>query len=279
MSLVQIDELEQSISARASAAVIHKLFIELDRLAKRDEINDEWFEDVFEAYKFIVGIETGFTLAKAYALYLIKKNWMQLPYDIRRNYGFEYLNFAQLVTGKEISTINNYTRTAEIWVEKGVSPGHAIKVVDRDEKDRPLNTTHYEDFSPYRIDMSKLLVLNARADKGEMTEGDWERLMDDTVSCGDIQKFLRDKTNPSGEPASYWYCEADWLVYKHNLDRIPVAQINFAEYETDNNVREAIDRLLSILNIKLDEKYLYEMFKKEFTINGQNKRFNRSTVW
>ena len=259
-----ITEVEQELASKASNAVIHKLFLELDRLANKDEINDEWFEDVFEAFTFIKNIETGFGHAKAYALFLIKTHWLELPYEIRRKYGFEFMLFAQLVTGKDISTINNNLRTAELWLSKKINPGHAIRVVDRDTNKKPLPSHHYVEFDPYTIDLSKLLLVNSRAEKGEIPDRIWEMLVDDTFSCSDVQQELRGNPEPSEEPQNYWYCEGSLLIYKQGLERTIVAELNFAAYETDQNVKDAVDKLLSILSIRLDDFYIYEEFKKEF---------------
>ncbi len=267
MSLVRVDELEQSISERASSAVINKLFIELERLANRETHDQEWFDTLYEAFNFIKNIETGFTLAKAYALYIIKTNWMDLPYDIRRRYGFEFMFFAQQVTERDVSTINNYLRTAEVWLDKKVTPGHTIGVVDRDVNNKPLTTHHYEEFDPHRIDMSKLLLVNSVASKGQMTDRLWELLQDSHYSCAELTKELKNNPTPASEPASYFYVEGPYLVFKKDLDRSIIAELNWDEYERSEEVKYGIDHLLSILSVKLDEHYLYQAYRKEFITN------------
>jgi hypothetical protein len=265
VSIVESD-INKSIAERAANSVITKLFVELEKLSKTEDPDEEWFGNVLEALKFVQGVEVGFGHAKAYALAIIKANWDNLDVEIRKQYGFAFMNFAKLFTGKQEPTIMGYVRTAEVWFVGQTSPGHQVKVPDRDGTKKPTGTYHYEDFSPYNVDMSKLLYLCSTASKGEMTENLWEMLVDNTVTCDEIEEAVRPKSHV--EPESYFFVEGPYLMFKQNLDRVPIAEIEWNEYENNSVAKEGIDRLLSILNIKLDEHYLYKDFKKEFIMNG-----------
>ena len=185
-------QLNQSVATKLAGSVVTKLFVEVDKIATTP-VTDGWFHSLMDVIEFSKNVETGFGHAKAYTLAVIRQHWAELPVTIRTQYGFSFMNFARLVTGKERSTIDNYVLTAKVWFMDKVRPPGDIKVLKRDVDGLPIqeggvNTYQYVPFNPYLVDLSKLLIINSRAAKGQMTDKLWEMLADGFYTCEDVRR-------------------------------------------------------------------------------------------
>ena len=262
-----LQQVKKSTATALAGSVITKLFAEIDKLARGTNNDRAWVESLLEVIRFSQDIEVGFGHAKADVLALIKDSWDNLPLDVRKEYGFAFMNFARLFTGKERSTIDNYVNTARIWfIDKARPPGQ-IRIPQRDPEGRILKDGnnkqyHWVEFDPRMVEMSKLLLVNSRATKGEVTERIWELLVDPFVSCEELRLFLASEISKD-EPDFYYISLGPGVFVRANGEVVCIAEsLNWDEYETNALVKQGIDRLLKALDIRLDEDFIYDQFKK-----------------
>lgn len=262
MSLVTSipQELENSIERLTAESVIGRFFYEIDHIAEPEEVTKEWFGQLMEIIKFAQEVETGFGHAKAYVLTVVQDHWDDVPLEVRREHDYQFMHFARLITGKEESTIRNYLSTARLWFVEKFAPEGSVTVKVRDTAGRvvvnPLTNearTKTVDFCPYLVDMTKLLRVSSTARKGEMTPELWEMLVDPFYSCEDISRLLNGKT-PTEEQEFYFFVEGPGLFCRENGQVYCLAEeLNWADYENDEQMRAVMDKFLTMLGVKQTE--------------------------
>lgn len=257
--------IDDPFAALTVEGVMSKVFHELDSL-NTAEPSLEWGARMIQVLRFTQGFEVGFTHAKAYALAIIKEHWDDLPFEFRREHGFSFMEFARLYTGKERSTIDNYINTAKVWFIDKIKPLGRIKVIERAPDGKPLKEggiyqTTEKEFNPFLVDMSKLLLLNSRASRGKMTERLWEMLVDDFYTCEDVSLESMGGLTPDGTGMSLrFFIEGPGLYAQYGPDVICIAEeLNWEDYEQGGLSKDAINRLLLVLNITLDEDAIYKI--------------------
>ena len=261
MSLVTMpQELESSIEKLTAESVVGRLFFEIDHIAEPVEITKDWFAQLMAIIKFSQDVETGFGHAKAYVLAVVKQHWDEIPLEVRREYDYQFMHFARLVTGKEESTVRNYISTAELWFVDKVAPEGTVTVKVRDISGKPLINpltnearTKSVDFSPYLVDMTKLLRVSSTARRGAMTPQLWEMLVDPFYTCDDLALALKDGS-PVEEQEFYYFLEGPGLFVRLNGQVYCLAEeLNWYEYETNDEVRAAMDKFFAMLGVKQNE--------------------------
>lgn len=260
------DQLDHSVATQAAGGVLTRLFSDLDKLNAAKELNAAWASDVFNVMVFAQTVETGFGHAKAYALAVLKEHWEDIPLDIRKQYGYSFIQMAKNYTGKQVSTIDNYVRTARIWFIDKTSPGKPVEITVRDNEGRPIRDEHgkvitkQESFNPFMIDISKLLAVNSRAARGEMTPKLWEMLVDPFYSCEDVQlEHANGDKEPNFYRPSYFLLGPGLYAEIAGKTLCIAEELNWAEYETDTDVKDAIDLVLKVLDVMSDEDRIHQL--------------------
>lgn len=260
------EQLDHSVATLAAENVLIRLFSDLDKLNEAPTHDIVWVKDVFNVMTFAQAVETGFGHAKAYTLAVLKTHWEEIPLDIRKQYGFSFMGMAKAVTGKQASTIDNYVRTAGIWFIEKVTPGKPVDITVRDNEGRPIRDdngqiiTKSVEFNPFMVDLSKLLAVNSRASRGEMTPRLWEMLADPHFTCEDVQLEVG---GAEGEPDYYrpsYFLLGPGLYAEVAGKTICIAEeLNWTEYDTDSDVKDAIDLVLKVLDVIRDEDRIHQL--------------------
>lgn len=259
-------QLDSSIAARTATGVLVRVFKELDTLSEPEIVDDTWAQKLVDLYTFSQSVEIGFLHAKAYILAILRPHWDTLSFDFRKRYGYNFMTFAKLYTGgKEISTINNYINTAKTWFIDKVAPTRPVQVVVRQPDGRPVlengkPKTMWVEFNPFNVDMSKLLIVTARAARREMTDRLWEMLVDPFYSCEDV-RLEHVGVAPDGDSYSVvFFVEGPGLFASVNGETVCLAdEMNWEHYEQDESITLALNYFLRTLHIKLDEEKIYEI--------------------
>ena len=217
--ILRKEDFDASITELTADSIVSRLFYEIGQMAEPEEPDEMWLKQLIDVISFSQDIEVGFGHAKAFALYQIKKHWEDLPFDLRKQYNYGFMDFARLVTGRESSTILNYISTAQLWFEEKPQPEGTVTVLVRDISGRPvINSitgevrTKSVEFNPYLVDMSKLLLVNARVRSQAMTPQLWEYLVDVYYTCEDIRESLKVKT--PDEDLFYYFIEGPGLFVR-----------------------------------------------------------------
>lgn len=260
---------EKPISEIASDGVMSRVLIEIQKLNQETGVDVTWFSKAMNLFTFFNNIETGFGHAKACILYLIKERWEDLEYEVRRQYDLSFMTFARRLTGKENSTIDNWMRVAKVWLmPDGVRPAFEIPVVQREVNGKPKvdeygkQIVQYESFDPYKVDMTKLLLLTNKASSGAMTDRLWELAADPYYTCEDIRYEIVNGAGNDSPVLKYILVGPD-IYATRDGESVPVITadegINWdAFYYGDGLEKEAIQELLHRLGIKLDEDVIYD---------------------
>lgn len=280
MGVTVVDDIQEAVSTLTSRSVMKRVFNDLNMLSHAEEYDEEWFGTLVDVIRFTQDVETGFSHAKAYALLIMQQSWEKVPLKIRMKFDNSFHQFAKSITGKEASTVDNYIRTARVWLASSKHhPIHKIRLVVRDEAGRPQIDDNgrlmikYIDFVPYEVDMSKLLLVSARAARAEMTDRLWELLVDPYATCSDIQienALTAGLTGGSDDDLSLRFdVVGPFLVAKENGQEATIGELDWELYyqDTDSLTHRAISRLLSVLNIKLDEEII-EKREHRMRLNG-----------
>lgn len=280
MGITIISDIEEAVSTLTSRSVMKRVFNDLNTLSHAEEYDEEWFGTLVDVIRFTQDVETGFSHAKAYALLIMQQSWEKVPLKIRMKFDNSFHQFAKSITGKEASTVDNYIRTARVWLtDSKYHPIHKIRLVVRDEAGRPQIDENgrlmikYVDFVPYEVDMSKLLLVSARATRKEMTDRLWELLVDPYATCSDLQIENALTAGLAGDPDEDLSLRFDvvgpYLVAKENGQEATVAELDWELYyqDTDSLTHRAIKHLLSVLDIKLDEEII-EQRTHRMRLNG-----------
>lgn len=280
MGVTIVDDLEEAVASLTSRSVMKRVFNDLNILASSKEFDENWFTTLVDVIQFTQDIEVGFSHAKAYALYIVHDNWESIPFSVRKHYDNSFWVFAKTMTGKEASTVDNYIRTARVWLaSKKNLPIHKIRLIMRDEAGRPEIDDNgriiikYVDFLPYEVDMSKLLLVNARAVRGEMTDRLWELLVDEYATCMDIQievAMTAGNAGPGGDLSLKFDVVGPYLIAKADGEEAPIGELDWDTYYNDEDslTHRAIQHLLTVLNIRLDEEVIENKIHRQRLSEG-----------
>src|SRR3990167_7509582 len=131
-------------------------------------------------------VEERSALFRGVILYKVRERWDELPL---RDPSFE--NWAVKAAGRDIRTLNNWARVAEVFV---LLPPQKIPA----------------DFNPEEVMHSKLLVAAHAASDGELSREDWDALKDPDVSHRDFVERLHGPREEKPKlPANNHYFKRD----------------------------------------------------------------------
>lgn len=221
----------------------------------------KWFDSAVEVLQYCMDLETGFEHAKAYMLYVLKSNWEKLPFNLRAEVGVSFMRFAQLYTSKEESTIRNYVNTAATWLSDEYELPPLVEIAQRDKDGRPITRNGVVQkqmikFTPFSVDLSKLLILNRAFKMGQMTPKLWEMLADPVYTCADIIRELHKDEERSQIVSLRFFLEGSALCVTHNGDKVIVGVLNWEEYDTNPLVAEAINEILNLLSVSTEDNMI-----------------------
>lgn len=257
-------DFDVAIATKTARSVLERMFKDLEDL-RVSEYTENWLLTLLETLQFTISIESGFMLAKVTILTVIKDRWDDLPFQARRDLGYDFKTFAKLWTGgKASSTIDQYTQTAKTWVIDGFGKGRQVEINERAADGKPIIEdgkikTKLVEFEPYAVDYSKLMIMNARARKNDLTDKHWEMLCDPFYTCDDLRM---ENATPSANGNDYqlrYRMEGPLLSAFKNGESAPIGELNWEEYETNELVKDAIDHLLAVLNVPMDEDIIYRI--------------------
>lgn len=263
--------LEHSVATRVADGVLTRVFSELDIL-QQTLPTEEWAQKLIDILTFSQAVETGFTHAKAYVLVLLKDGWEQLPFDFRMKLGLSFDYFAQIYTGgKSQSTIDNYLNTARTWFLKKIRPAGLISTTSRLPDGRPivLNGVPQRlnvEFNPYNVDITKLLILNGKANRGELTDRLWEMLVDPFYSCDDIIRGGMPATPDPNPDYVTFFVEGPGLYASFNGQTFEVvAELDWESYDTDPDFKTVLSNMFTRLGVTLDEQKIINITHQSYS--------------
>ncbi|MFA7101002.1 MAG: hypothetical protein WC196_04490 [Bacilli bacterium] len=264
--------IDTALATKTANSVLHRVFIDIKALTNSPEYSDSWVEKGLNYLKFSNDIEIGFAHGKATILSIFKEAWDNLPLSFRKQHGYQYINFAKIWTGgKAKSTIDAYTLTAKIWILDDYGAGKQVEIKRRSPDGKPIldergaEITDTVEFCPYNVDLSKLNILNPRALKDDMTDALWEMLVDPFYTCDDLRiEHNKDKQDGNGHQYTLRYDLSGpaLMVYQNGNSVVVAPELNWEEYESDPLVKEAIDSLLKILGVQMEEDKIFNMVKE-----------------
>ncbi|HMN10758.1 MAG TPA: hypothetical protein PKD55_00370 [Bellilinea sp.] len=258
------------LSSQGAVAMVRRVTETLHRLPDLTPENQkEWTDNLLSLLRMAVGVKKGVTIIEAHTLWLFKKNWDSLDYEFRSRYDMQFDVFAQRETdGLSIDTIENYMRAARVFLEEGYKPDGPVEVPVRDEEGNLITENGRPKmkevaWDPTQADITKLVLLTSLARTGQL---DNERsllsmAMDSKATVSQMRLALYGAPGADKEP-NYdlrFRLEGPMLVVSQNGRSAPVAEFLFDEYETDELVKQGIDRLLSMLSIRKDEQIILAM--------------------
>jgi hypothetical protein len=269
---------ERDLVHKTSRAVLASMFKKIATLAAPENCDEEWFNTIVESLEFSKTIELGFHSARAVLLSHVKKNWDDLPLNVRMPHDLSFYNFAKVVTENAAkSTIDGYVYTANIWYNDKFGENKTVVVTDRTIEGKPIIEdykikTKTVLFEPHLVGLSKLNILNSRAVNNDMTPKLWEMLVDDFYTCEDLRIENRSGETLIQSPDPYtlrYVLDGPNMSVQKNGDSFAVAEFNWTEYETNPIVKEAIDHLLKMLNIEMDEDIIYKITRRSYESSGR----------
>lgn len=265
--------LDSSVATKTANAVLHRVFAEIKSLANPAECTPEWIANSLNILRFSADIEVGFAHSKATMLAIIKQQWENTPIDFRKTHGFAFINFAKQWTGgKAQSTIDAYILTAKLWILDDFGKGKLVSIKKRAADGKPIRNEYGAEiretveFCPYAVELSKLGILNPRAQKNDMTETLWEMLVDPFFTCDDLRaEHTKDAEDGNGHQYTLSYgLQGPMLVVYQNGNAVEIAEMNWENYETDPLVKEAINQVLRVLNVQMDEDRIFDMIRQVY---------------
>ena len=126
------------------------------------------------------------------ALHQIQKIWDQIPSEITSKYNYDFWEYARWRTNKSQTTIANYINVARTFLSGEVEL-----------------TGKPDNFDPYQVEQSTLLLAAHLAKAGKLDEKGWQILANPQTSYNQMQAEVarlrgkRDKTEPANKPRFY----------------------------------------------------------------------------
>lgn len=253
-------------------SVIVRTFNEIARSANDTRADDQTWLDQMSLIIHDCGVaEMGFLGAQALALALVEREWDDLEFDVRATYDLSFKVYAMQKTNRAWSTIDNYIRTARLWFLENTRPLGPVDVPLRlpngklqKENGEPLYTP--VEFDARKVDLTKLMVCNATARAGRMTPRLWSLLADPMVRCEDLTEELREPREGTQE-ALRFLLVGPTLLAQRGLDEVIIVDDNGFNwedyYQNEDLTRDAIDRIMKVLGIKMDDELIVEGIRKQ----------------
>jgi len=269
----QIIPVNQSLAEMGVEALVTRLQKDLYELDEdRDSYGEDWFSSCMDHFTTYHGMARGFEHARALNLAIIDKHWDKLDPAIKNKLGFTFKAFSTTWTGREWSTVDNWVRTANVWLGKDrAKMPQVVRIVQRkpdgspDKDEQGKIITKDVSFNPWLVDLSKLLRLNSRVVKGNMTDRLWELLADPVATCEDID--IETVVREEKQVSLYYTVNGPLLCAREGEEEVCIAEIteweSFYYGPAEGLAKRGIETLLTRLNITLDEdKIVIEQHRK-----------------
>jgi hypothetical protein len=190
---------------------------------------------------------------------MIEDVWDELPFSSRKQYDFQFRMYAEKrCPDLTWTTIQNHIRAARTFILKGVKPPTAVtldgKVIE---------------FNPVETPISKLVLARSVAESGQIDANPrlWELIIDPQKDVAELRhELFSERSKEVGiEPEFKFDISGPFLVVKYNNEEAIVGNFDWeAYYEGGGIVKAAIDHVLKLLNITLDDEIIYREARKAF---------------
>ena len=220
----------------------------------------EWVLAIRNVIQYSKKMEKGFELVRAYALTLLEQSWEDVPIDIKKTFGFTFIQVAMLwCEDWKSSTVYNYIDVVKTWINSGVVRQVAIPV--RTESGKPViengkQVMEYVEFDPAFIPISKLVAAKATYKKDRMTDQIWELLVDPFATRDDLAKAINPKKVVDTPRC---FLEGSLLFVLKDGEEAFIADLNFDEYDTSELVKEFVDKILDMLGVERDDDAIHRI--------------------
>lgn len=222
--------------------------------------DEEWVLAIRNVIQYSKKMEKGFELVRAYALTLLEQSWDEIPVEIKKTFGFTFIQVAMLwCEDWKSSTIYNYIDVVKTWIFGNISRQVAIPV--RTETGKPIvengrQVTEYIEFDPAFIPISKLVAAKAVYKRDGMTDHVWELLTDPFVTRDELARAINPKKVVNTPRC---ILEGSLLFVMRDGEEGFLADLNFDEYDTNNLVKEYIDKILDMLGVERDDDAIHRI--------------------
>jgi len=248
----------ENLGTLAGSAIVHKALLEVEHYGTIESIEDR-FKCLDGATQLSGSLSEGFKLVRATALAMIEDVWEELPFAARKQYDFQFRLYAEKrCPDLTWTTIQNHVRAARTFVLRGVKPSAAVTIEGETFE-----------FNPIETPISKLVLARSVAESGKIDANPrlWELIVDPKTDVADLRhELFSDRSKEVGiEPEFKFDISGPFLVVKYNGEEAIVGNFDWeAYYEGHGIVKPAIDHLLKLLGITLDDEIIYQTARKAF---------------
>ena len=142
----------------------------------------------------------------------VQKCWKDSPWCPQEFFDYTFEQYAMWRTKRKWVTIENWIRTAKVWLSGEYNDRFPEKICLIDPKTgKEVETIA---FDPWKIDASKLLLCNHALMKDEMTEVGWGLLSNPAASFTDITRFVNLGLDPSDRYKELQISAKKWMFIR-----------------------------------------------------------------
>jgi hypothetical protein len=266
--LILVDEIPGDIT--------HSIFNNVKKMREAEK-NDHWFKSLQDTIRYSRQMRDGFDLVGLSALTVLKLEWDEIPVEVRKKFGFTFIEIALLWYPEySVSTLYNYIDAVETWIFEDRGPDYLIPFIKRTETGKPLIENNkpvvaYKEFDVLTVPISKLVAAKAAVKHGTMTEIAWQMLADPVYSRDQLASELRPKSADIVTGPRY-FIEGNMIFVQEDGEEVLLAEIS-DEYDTDPVVKKHVNVILKCLGIEQDEDAITRI-----TRNGLYKPYADNSV-
>jgi len=190
-----------------SQAQLKSLANRLEATFEANGEKEEWLEEIALAVGFTGLIEERTALFRGTVLWVVKNNWDKIPLGAGKQYSFR--DWASRVTMRDSKTIDNWIRTAEVFI---LMPPQDIP----------------DDFVPEEVSHSRLVACARKVAEGEMTPRDWEALRDPHITHREFVQLIHDTKERTTSKGYYFRSMGHLILF---IDAITGEPADFIEFD------------------------------------------------
>jgi hypothetical protein len=266
--LILVDEIPGDIT--------HSIFNNVKKMREAEK-NERWFKSLQDTIRYSRQMRDGFDLVGLSALTVLKLEWDEIPVEVRKQYGFTFMEIALLWYPEySSSTLYNYIDAIETWIFEDRGPDYLIPFIKRTETGKPLIENNkpvvaYKEFDVLTVPISKLVTAKAAVKHGTMTDTAWQMLADPVYSRDQLAAELRPKSADVVIGPRY-FIEGNMIFVQEDGEEVLLAEIS-DEYDTDPIVKKHVNIILKCLGIEQDEDAITRI-----TRNGLYRPYEANSV-
>ena len=262
------------VADQGADATTKRLFHEISQLGEHfpGDVQEQevWRTSMEDLLKFCIREEEGFVKGQLVVIHYLERSWPEFPEEYRKSFKNDFWSYAEIRTGKDRGTLQNYLRAVRTFIVDAVGPKHTLKLPERDPKKQPIRnedgsiSTKDTPWNPVAVPISKLIAITARAKAGTMTDKLWTMAQDDGVTWEQLQLELS-SSNGGGsggsDPTMKFILEGEILfVTEGSEERLIGTLQGWGKYYGDPDSLEAraLKRILAVLNVTTDEEALHK---------------------